>query len=70
MRLEGDGLDITHLVGNALGSIIANTGSDRAIDTATTVGIDINGASPANLGSAMLRVEAIAIDSAIQMAPR
>ena len=61
VQLNGPDLTITHLAGNAFGSAIANSGSDRAIDTQTVVSIDIRNASPDVLGSAMLRVEDVAI---------
>lgn len=66
-RIEGDKIDVSHLVGGAFGSIIANSGSDRAIDTMTTVSLDLRGATPENLGSALPRVEAIVLDSVRQL---
>lgn len=62
-RIEGDRIDVSHIVGGAFGSVIANSGSDRAIDTVTTISLDLNGATPANLGSALPRVESIALDA-------
>jgi hypothetical protein len=52
---------IFHLTRNAIGSAITNTGSDRAIDTHTSVSIDLRNAGPDVLGSAMLRVEDVAL---------
>ena len=52
---------IVHLTGNAIGSAIANMGSDRAIDTQTTLSIDLRNAGPDVLGSTMLRVEDVGI---------
>lgn len=60
VRLESADLSITHFAGNAFGSAIANSGSDRAIDTATTISIGLSNAGPDVLGSAMLRVQDIA----------
>lgn len=70
VQLHGDRLDVTHLLGRTIGSAIANTGSDRIIDSATTIGIDIRGATPANLGSSMLRVDALANDATSRLIPR
>lgn len=64
VRLEAADLDVSHLFGAAIGSAIANAGSNRAIDTDTVVSIDLGNASPDVLGSAMFRVENIGIESA------
>lgn len=56
-ELTAGDLSIAHLAGSAFGSAIANSGSDRAIDTQTTIGLDLRNAGPQLLGSAMLRVE-------------
>lgn len=56
-ELTAGDLSISHLAGSAFGSAIANSGSDRAIDTQTTIGLDLRNAGPQLLGSAMLRVE-------------
>jgi hypothetical protein len=55
--LRAADLTVTHLAGTAFGSAIANAGSDRAIDTQTTVGIDLGNVASTALASAMLRVE-------------
>lgn len=64
VTLQADALDVSHLVGEGLGSVIANAGDGRTIDTLTTVNIDLSGVSPEALGSAMLRVEGMALDAA------
>lgn len=64
VELSGADLSITHLSGNAFGSAIANTGSDRTIDTTTSVSIDLANAGPDVLGSAMMRVQDVATDAA------
>ena len=48
-------------IGGAFGSAILNSGSDRTISTATTVSIDLRNAGPEVLGSALLRIEDVAI---------
>ena len=61
--LRSDDLTITHLAGSAFGSAILNSGSDRAIDTQTTVGIDLHNAGATLLASAALRIEDVAVDA-------
>jgi hypothetical protein len=70
IQLQGDNIDISHLVGMAFGSVIQNTASDRAIDTATVVSMGISGANISNLGSAASRIESLGLDSVSQMMPR
>lgn len=60
VQLQGADLAVTHFAGNAFGSAIANSGSDRAIDTQTTVSLDLSNAGPDVLGSAMLRAMDVA----------
>lgn len=69
VNLTGADLSITHFAGNAFGSAIANTGSDRVIDTQTSVSIDLGAAGPDVLGSTMLRVEGVAIEAARMRVP-
>lgn len=59
-ELRAADLSVTHLAGTAFGSAIANSGSDRAIDTQTSLGIDLRNTGPEVFGSAMLRVEDVA----------
>jgi hypothetical protein len=61
--LNGDRIDVTHLSGRAIGSVIANSANNRAIDVLTTVQIDIGNATPELIGSAMLRVDDIAANA-------
>lgn len=61
--LNGDSLELRHMVGNFTGSVIANTANDRSISTVVTVNVDLqNSAVP--LGNALLRLEAIAMEAA------
>jgi hypothetical protein len=64
VRLDQQDLSITHLTDGAFGSIVANSGNDRAIDTATTISLDLKGVDPANIGSMALRVEGVVVDAA------
>ena len=63
VELTAKDLSITHFAGSAFGSAIANSGSDRTIDTQTAVTIDLANAGPDVLGSALLRVDSIATDA-------
>lgn len=63
IELATSDLQVLHLTGNAFGSAIANSGSDRAIDTQTTVSLDLRSAGPDVIGSAMLRVEDVAMQA-------
>lgn len=65
--LSGPTLDVSHLAGQAYGSVIANRGNDVTIDTVTNINIDLKNTMPSNIGSAMFRVEALAIDSAARL---
>ena len=69
-RLEGDGIDASHVFGAAFGSVVANTASERTIESATTVALDLRGVTATNLGSARLRAEAIAGDAVRQLVTR
>ena len=60
VTLQGPDVSVTHLVGTALGSAIANAGSNRTIDTQTSVAIDLHGAGPDVVGSSLLRVGSVA----------
>lgn len=64
VTLSATDLTITHIAGNAFGSAILNSGSDRAIDTQTAVSINLSNAGPDVLGSAMFRVQDVAIAAA------
>lgn len=56
-------IGVVHLNGRAFGTAIANSGSDRTIDTMTVLSIDLRNAGPDVLGSTMLRIEGITIDA-------
>jgi hypothetical protein len=67
VQLQGDQVNVSHIFGQAFGSVIANTADNRAIESATTVSLDLQGATPYNLGSAALRAEGVALDAVRQM---
>lgn len=61
--LNGDSLELRHMIGNFTGSVVANTANDRSISTVVTVNVDLqNSAVP--LGNALLRLESIAMEAA------
>lgn len=60
-------LDIRHLTGQALGAVVLNRGNDVSIDTVSNINVDLKDATPFNIGSAIFRVDAAAIDSAARM---
>lgn len=62
VSLAGTDLTITHLAGDAFGSAIANSGSDRAIDTTTSVSIALGGTAD-TMGPAMFRLQDVALGS-------
>ena len=70
VQLQSNKLEIAHLFGDAIGSVVVNSGRDRVIDTSPVVGIDIGGATPANLGSSMLRIDALASAVTTDLLPR
>lgn len=57
---NGDRIDVSHLIGRAFGSAIANSADNRTIDVATSIDIDVAGATPDLIGSAMLRADNLA----------
>lgn len=60
-------LEVRHLAGQAYGSAIANRGNDITIDTVTNINIDVKNATPLNIGSSMLRVDALVTDVASRL---
>lgn len=56
--LIGDGLELRHMIGTATGALVANTVSDRVIDTMVTVDLDIRH-SAIPTGAMMLRLDTL-----------
>lgn len=78
VRVEGSGsgsqviltapeMDVRHLAGSAIGSIVFNRADNVSIDTDTVVDIQLGNATPLNVGSSLLRVDAIAGDVATRL---
>lgn len=63
VMLVGDQIGVAHLVGQSVATAILNAGNDRTIDTVTTIGIDLHDATALTLGSAVLKVDALAADA-------
>lgn len=55
-------LEIQHLIGRATGVVVANTASDRAIDTVSAVNIDLRGAEPL-LAASQFLASALALET-------
>jgi hypothetical protein len=68
IQLSGQDFDVRHLAGGPFGSIVANSGNDRSIDTNTVVDISIANATAFNLGSTLSRVDGIATDVSTRLA--
>jgi hypothetical protein len=63
VSLTGNSLELSHMIGSATGSLVANTADNRSIDTVVTVNVDLqNSAIP--VGNALLRLNSMAIDAA------
>lgn len=61
--LAGNGLAIANLVGQSIATAVINSANNRTIDTVTNVNIDLQSAGALALGSAALKVDAIALDA-------
>lgn len=60
VTLAGADFNVAHLAGAAFGSAVANSGSDRTIDTITGISLDLRNAGPDVLGSTFLRIDDLA----------
>lgn len=69
VELAGDRIDVSHLTGQAFGSVIANSASDRSINVATTVDIGLTGITPDAIGGSLARVNDLALDATSRMNP-
>ena len=56
-------LEVQHLVGQATGAVISNTGNDRSIDTISSINVNLVGVPAALLGNALM-VNRIAVEAA------
>ena len=61
--LNGNGVEIRHMIGAMTGAIVANAANNRAIDTVVTVNIDLqNSAIP--IGNMIIRLEPMILGAA------
>lgn len=67
VELAGDRLDVSHLVGQSFGSVVANSADDRSIDVATTVNISLGGVARDMIGASSARVDALALDATTRL---
>lgn len=62
------GLSVEHIVGQRLGTIIANTGDNRVIDNQLSISLSLGNVQPLSIGSAESRIQSLGFDSAIMRA--
>jgi hypothetical protein len=56
--LAGEGVELRHMIGAVTGALVANTGSNRVIDTMVTIDLDIRH-SAIPTGAMMLRLDSL-----------
>lgn len=61
--LNGEGLQVQHLVGRALGTIISNERNGQTIDSNMVVHLNLGGVTPDKIGSALQRATDTVLDS-------
>lgn len=57
VNLDGPTLDVTQLFGQAIGAVIANTADNRAIDSATTLDLDVRNTAALTAATAAMRAQ-------------
>lgn len=65
--LASQGIDVSHLVGGAFGSVVANSGDNRSVDVSTSIDIGLSGITPDAVGNSMARVDGLALDATIRL---
>lgn len=60
-----DNLRITHLVGDHLGTIVANGGDGRVIDQGLTLDLTLGNVAPLMIGSSLARIQDLGVDASI-----
>lgn len=63
VMLSGDRIDVTHLMGPAIATAVANSANDRTIDTVTSIDIDLARVTPFAINSAALRAADLGMDA-------
>lgn len=64
VTLQTPSLSVQQLVGQATGVVLANSGSDRTIETVSSVNVDLQGVSPALL-SGLFAAQRAALDAVV-----
>jgi hypothetical protein len=67
VTLDSMGLSVSHLVGDAAGTAVANSVNNRVIDTVTSISIDVRNSNQLAIGSSLLRVDGLATAAAMAM---
>jgi hypothetical protein len=60
-----DNLRITHLVGDHLGTFVANGGDGRVIDQGLTLDLTLGNVAPLMIGSSLARIQDLGVDASI-----
>lgn len=63
VELAGDQIDVSHLVGQSFGSVVANSADNRVVDVATTINISLGGITRDAIGSSAASVDTLALDA-------
>lgn len=63
VSLAGDRIDVTHVLGPAFATAVANTANDRTIDTVVSIDIDVNRTIPFAVNSSTMRAGDLALDA-------
>lgn len=68
VELAGDRIDVSHLVGQSFGSVVANSADNRVVDVSTTINIGLSGIARDALGSSAASVDTLALDATSRLA--
>lgn len=63
VNLAGDQLSASHLVGQSIATVLANSGNDRTFDSVTNVAVDLRNITPYQIGSAAIQAGALALEA-------
>jgi len=62
VQLDTSDLQVRHLIGQATGTAVANTANNRAVDTISSVNIDLQGGAPLAVLAGQFMADRIALD--------
>jgi len=68
IALNGQMFSVTQLVGQAFRNVLTNSGNNRAIDTATTINVDLRNTSATQAAAGAARIQGITSDLALRLA--